>query len=92
VIGRAIRTQRHRLVEWKKPGEAPERAILELYDYEADPAETKNLAARTAEVVAELRKLLATHPEAKPQISATSPSRRKAETKKSSKQDRGSRL
>lgn len=68
LIGRAIRTQRHRLVEWKKPGDAPETAILELYDYEADPAETKNLAAEQPEVVASLRKLLAQHPEAKPQI------------------------
>jgi len=83
LVGRAIRTQRHRLVEWKKPGEAPESAILELYDYETDPAETKNLAAEQPQVVSELRKLLATHPEAKPQLS------HKAETKKSSKQDRG---
>ncbi|MDI1313965.1 sulfatase-like hydrolase/transferase [Prosthecobacter sp.] len=69
LIGRAIRTQRHRLVEWKKPGDAPETAMLELYDYEADPAETKNLAAEQPEVVASLRKLLAQHPEARPQIS-----------------------
>jgi iduronate 2-sulfatase len=69
LIGRAVRTARHRLVEWKKPREAPETAIWELYDYEADPAETKNLATEQPEVVAELRKLLATHPEAKPQIS-----------------------
>lgn len=69
LIGRAIRTQRHRLVEWKKPGDAPETAVLELYDYEADPAERKNLAAEQPEVVASLRKLLAQHPEAKPQIS-----------------------
>ncbi|MCB1275484.1 sulfatase-like hydrolase/transferase [Prosthecobacter sp.] len=69
LIGRAIRTQRHRLVEWKKPGDPADSAILELYDYEADPAETKNLASSQPEVVAELRKLLATHPEAKPQIS-----------------------
>ncbi len=88
LIGRAIRTQRHRLVEWKKPGEAPETAILELYDYEADPVETKNLAAEQPEVVAELRKLLATHPEARPQIS-NKPEPKKADTKKSSKQDRG---
>jgi iduronate 2-sulfatase len=88
LIGRAIRTQRHRLVEWKKPGTAPETAILELYDYEADPAESKNLAAEQPEVVAELRKLLATHPEARPQIS-NKPEPKKAVTKKSSKQDRG---
>jgi iduronate 2-sulfatase len=68
IIGRAIRTARHRLVEWKKPSAAPETAVFELYDYQNDPAETKNLAAEQPEVVAELRKLLATHPEAKPQI------------------------
>jgi iduronate 2-sulfatase len=68
LIGRAIRTARHRLVEWKKPGAAPETAVFELYDYQNDPAETKNLAAEQPEVLAELRKLLAKHPEAKPQI------------------------
>jgi iduronate 2-sulfatase len=67
-IGRAVRTARYRLVEWKKPGAAAETAILELYDYEADPAETKNLAAEQPQAVAKLCKLLATHPEAKPQI------------------------
>ncbi|MBE2285724.1 MAG: sulfatase-like hydrolase/transferase [Prosthecobacter sp.] len=87
LIGRAVRTQRHRLVEWKKPGEPAGSAILELYDYEADPAETKNLAASQPEVVAELRKLLATHPEAKPQIS-NKPEPKKAEAKKPA-QDRG---
>lgn len=86
-IGRAIRTARHRLVEWKKPGEAADAAILELYDYEADPAETKNLAASQPEVVAGLRKLLATHPEARPQIS-NKPEPKKAESKKPA-QDRG---
>ena len=89
-IGRAVRTQRHRLVEWKKPGAAPETAILELYDYEADPAETKNLAAEQPEVVAQLRALLAQHPEAKPQIS-NKPAAAKKENAKPGKpkQDRG---
>lgn len=68
LIGRAIRTARHRLVEWKKPGAPAESAILELYDYQTDPAETKNLAAKQPEVVTSLRQFLATHPEAKPQI------------------------
>lgn len=81
LIGRAIRTQRHRLVEWKKPDEPADSAILELYDYEADPEETKNLASSQPEVVAELRKLLATHPEAKPQIS-NKPEPKKAAPKK----------
>jgi iduronate 2-sulfatase len=67
-IGRAIRTERYRLVEWKVPGESPDTAVLELYDYVADPGETANLAAKQPEVVARLRTLLAKHPEAKPQI------------------------
>ena len=65
VIGRAIRTERYRLVEWKKPGAAADTADLELYDYQADPGETKNLAASHPRVVAELRAILARHPEAK---------------------------
>ncbi|OYW31404.1 MAG: iduronate-2-sulfatase [Chthoniobacter sp. 12-60-6] len=87
LIGRAIRTQRHRLVEWKKPGDAPDTAILELYDYEADPEEKKNLAAEQPEVVSSLRKHLATHAEARPQIS-NKPAPKAAAGKKGT-QDRG---
>lgn len=64
-IGRAIRTTRYRLVEWKVPGAAPETADLELYDYETDPLETKNLASSQPAVVAELRTILARQPEAR---------------------------
>lgn len=67
VLGRAIRTQRYRLVEWKAIGAAPETADLELYDYWADPWETRNLAAERPAVVADLRAILATQPEAQPQ-------------------------
>jgi iduronate 2-sulfatase len=63
-MGRAIRTERYRLVEWKKPGTPPETAELELYDYEADALETKNLAPEKPEVVRHLRSILATYPEA----------------------------
>jgi len=69
LLGRAIRTATHRLVEWKAPGEPADKAVLELYDYSADPAETENLAASQPETVAKLRAILATHPEAKPQFS-----------------------
>jgi iduronate 2-sulfatase len=68
LIGRAVRTARYRLVEWKKPGAPPESAILELYDYEMDPRETKNHAPDDPAVVNELRALLAKQPEAKPQL------------------------
>ena len=67
-LGRAIRTERYRLVEWKAPGGDPATAEFELYDYRDDPGETKNVAADRPAVVAPLRALLATHPEAKPQI------------------------
>jgi len=67
-IGRAVRTSRHRLVEWKVPGSSSESADLELYDYEKDPLETKNLAEAQSEVVSQMRAMLAKLPEAKPQI------------------------
>jgi iduronate 2-sulfatase len=69
-IGRAVRTARHRLVEWKIPGHAADTTDLELYDYDTDPLETKNLAAAQPEVVSRLRALLAELPEAKPQLKA----------------------
>jgi iduronate 2-sulfatase len=70
-LGRAVRTERYRLVEWKEPGAAPNTADLELYDYQTDPGETKNLAADQPAVVAELQAMLAQQPEAKPQIKST---------------------
>jgi len=70
LLGRAVRTARYRLVEWKAFGAAPESAELELYDYTSDPLETENLAAQQPAVVAELRAMLARQPEALPQITA----------------------
>lgn len=61
-LGRAIRTKRYRLVEWKKIGETSEAAKYELYDYKIDPLETENLAPKRPEVVAKLKKILATYP------------------------------
>jgi len=68
IIGRAVRTARYRLVEWKKPGAPADSADLELYDYETDPGETKNLAATQSEIVSQLRAVLSAQPEAKPQL------------------------
>jgi iduronate 2-sulfatase len=67
-IGRAVRTDRYRLVEWKVPGQPAESAELELYDYQTDPAETTNIATQQPEIAARLQAILAREPEARPQI------------------------
>jgi len=69
LIGRAVRSDRYRLVEWKEPNDPAERAAIELYDYQADPLEKKNLAKDNPELVTQLRAVLAKLPEAKPQMS-----------------------
>ena len=61
-LGRAIRTERYRLVEWLRFSESAEKAELELYDYESDPHETRNLAAQEPQVVTQLRAMLAKYP------------------------------
>lgn len=65
-LGRAIRTARYRLVEWKKIGAPADTAEFELYDYQEDPHETRNLAREQPEVLAMMRAILASHPEATP--------------------------
>lgn len=64
LLGRAIRTERYRLVEWKEAGAAAAAAEYELYDYVDDPLETENLAKKRPAVLAELKAILARHPEA----------------------------
>ena len=71
VLGRAVRTDRYRLVEWKKPGAPVSTADFELYDYKDDPAETRNLAAEKPDIVKKLEAILAAQPEAKAQISGS---------------------
>ncbi|MEN8695150.1 MAG: sulfatase [Akkermansiaceae bacterium] len=53
-LGRAIRTERYRLIEW---GEE-----YELYDYQEDPHETQNLATKKPKIVDKLKAILATYP------------------------------
>lgn len=65
-LGRAIRTDRYRLVQWKIPGKGADAAEYELYDYQTDPNETKNLAVAQPRVVKKLKGILDTYPEAVP--------------------------
>ena len=85
LMGRALRTPRYRLVEWKKIGALSDDATFELYDYETDPEETCNLAALHPEIVMQLRTALARYPEAKPQIHAQTTQK---ETQRKHPQDR----
>ncbi|MFN9721173.1 MAG: sulfatase, partial [Planctomycetota bacterium] len=61
-LGRAIRTERYRLVEWRKPSEPESSAQYELYDYQTDPHETRNMATEAPDLVRELRSRLELHP------------------------------
>ena len=88
VIGRAVRTARHRLVEWKRLGNRADAAILELYDYASDPEETKNLAAEEPETVTRLRAILASQPDAKPQIRSAPQGRDGASRRRASRLER----
>ncbi len=73
LVGRAVRTARYRLVEWKNPGAPADTSDLELYDYQCDPEETQNLASSRPALVAELRAELAKVPEAKPPFTSPRP-------------------
>jgi len=77
LLGRAIRTDRYRLVEWKEFDASSDTAELELYDYVADPLEITNLAATKKEIVAELRIKLDQQPEANKQVKSNEPPRKR---------------
>ncbi len=64
VLGRAIRNERYRLVQWSDMGKSQGSPELELYDYQTDPLETKNLAVEKPDVVKQLLSILATYPDA----------------------------
>ena len=65
VIGRAIRTERYRMVEWKKPGAPAKTAQFELYDYGESSVEQQNLAKERPGILAKMKGILARYPEAK---------------------------
>lgn len=62
-LGRAIRTARYRLVQWRGIGAAEGTSEYELYDYQADPLETRNLVDERPDVVRRMKRILASYPE-----------------------------
>ncbi|WP_417851517.1 sulfatase [Thalassoglobus sp.] len=64
-LGRAIRTSRYRLVEWRPQMNENAQPVFELYDYKTDPLETVNIADQNLEVLEELKAILDRHPKAK---------------------------
>ena len=61
-LGRAIRTERHRLVEWRNTDDAAASVEYELYDFQTDPWERENLAVSQPKTVTQLRNVLETYP------------------------------
>jgi iduronate 2-sulfatase len=61
-LGRCIRTERYRLVEWKSIDQKDAKPEYELYDYVTDPLETRNLAGERQRVIATLKAKLAEYP------------------------------
>ena len=64
-LGRAIRTQRYRLVEWKKHSDPGAGVDYELYDYKTDPWETQNQYIDRPKIAKRLKTILSNHPSPK---------------------------
>ena len=80
-LGRAIRTARYRLVQWRSIGKPDERAEIELYDYVDDPDETQNHATTKRDVVGKLTAILDNYPRP---VAAPKKPKRKSNTANSS--------
>lgn len=63
-MGEAIRTERYRMVRWTNMKD-PKDVLFELHDYDEDPQETINIAAKNKKKVEELTEILESYPKAK---------------------------
>jgi iduronate 2-sulfatase len=64
-LGRAIRTERYRFVEWKNHSDPTMPVDYELYDYEVDPWETQNFYTAKPDVAKKLKAILDKYPSPK---------------------------
>ncbi|WP_246581389.1 sulfatase [Echinicola shivajiensis] len=63
-LGEAIRTDRYRMVRWTHMKDKNKAVEYELYDYQDDPKETKNIATDEPNIVKELEAKLDKYPKA----------------------------
>lgn len=64
-LGEAIRNSRYRMIRWTPMQDSEKEVLYELYDYENDPKETKNIASENPDIVADMESILEKYPEAK---------------------------
>lgn len=64
-LGEAIRTDRYRMVRWTHMQRNDKEVLFELYDYQEDPLETKNIASEQPAIIERLVDVLEKYPEAK---------------------------
>ncbi|MGS2737952.1 sulfatase [Sinomicrobium sp. M5D2P17] len=64
-LGEAIRNDRYRMIRWTPMRHNNKEVLYELYDYENDPKETRNIAPEKPDVISEMIETLEKYPEAK---------------------------
>lgn len=64
-LGEAIRNDKYRMIRWTHMKNIQKEVIYELYDYENDPKETKNIASEKSNVVNAMLLILDKYPKAK---------------------------
>ena len=63
-LGEAIRTKRYRMIRWTPRRDTEKKVLYELYDYDKDPKETKNIAKEQPKIILEMTKILDKYPQA----------------------------
>lgn len=64
-LGEAIRTKQYRMIRWTPIRKNKKEVLYELYDYDNDPKETKNIAKENPKMVSKMTQILKQYPKAK---------------------------